>query len=458
MHQKLLVLLFVFFQFYTANAALTTIQTNEKILHFYYHDSLGYGHPVNAIKGATRVFINAPVLLFEADKNQTPYLIYPGDSLAVTKDMDGYSVFTIKNNIERNNELSFFPLLIKKFGGIYMTFPMHNYQSKAKDMERLKEYENDIKNIETKRLFLLDSFATKLAISTTFKTIVENIIRSTGLKDSMLLYSNNKALLKGNNVYEDKCKQIVASVNETTYSPYMPYLFAALLPVNIAVNNTTEFVIKTEKDFKASFDFVEGNFTKMSKNFLLSRTVYTALNNNVSIPPQYLEKYFIQCTDLNYTNLIKIKLQEIKLTEQLPPDENSLLLSDGTTNSLDNILKDNVGKLIYLDFWASWCSPCRIEMPYSTTLANTFKTKDIVFIYLSIDMNTSDWLKASQEEYLHNNNSYLILNATKAPIIKQFKIQAIPRYILIGKKGEILSEDAPRPSDSKIIELINQYL
>ena len=437
---------------------LTVLQTNEKILHFYYHDSLGYGHPVNAIKGTTKIFINAPVLLFEADKNQTPYLIYPGESLSVSKDKDGYSVFTIKNNIERNNELSFFPFLIKELGGIYMTFPLHPYQRKVQDIEQVNECEKEIKNIEKSRLFLLDSFTHKLNTSTTFKTIGENVIKCTSLKDLMLLYSNNKVLLKNNNLCENRFRQLVALVNETSYSPFIPYLFAALLPVSVSIHNSTEFVIKNNNEFKKSFDFIEGNFSKMSKNFLLARTVYTALENNVSMPPQYLEKFFIQCTDVNYKKLIKNKLEEIKVNKLLPTDGNSLLLLDGTKQSLNNILQENVGKLIYLDFWASWCSPCRSEMPSSAILENMFKAKEVIFIYLSIDTNTSYWIKASQEEDLHKNNSYLILNAKKSPIINQYKIQSIPRYILIGKKGEILSADAPRPSDSKIIELIKHYL
>jgi hypothetical protein len=81
----------------------------------------------------------------------------------------------------------------------------------------------------------------------------------------------------------------------------------------------------------------------------------------------------------------------------------------------------------------------------------------VIFIYLSIDTNTSDWVKACKEENLINN-SYLILNAEESPIINLYKIHEISRYMLIGKKGETLSANAPRFSDSKIIDLIKNHL
>jgi thiol-disulfide isomerase/thioredoxin len=190
----------------------------------------------------------------------------------------------------------------------------------------------------------------------------------------------------------------------------------------------------------------------------LARTIYTALNNNLSVPPHYLEKFYRECTDVGYTRLVKTKIAVKKLASLLPKGESVVLLLDGSTQTLNKVIQGNKGKLIYLDFWASWCSPCRDEMVSSAVLADTFKTREVIFIYLSIDTNTSDWSKASQEEDLKKENSYLILNAEKSPLIIKYKIHTIPRYMLIGKNSQIISTNAPRPSDSSVIALIKKHL
>ena len=65
--------------------------------------------------------------------------------------------------------------------------------------------------------------------------------------------------------------------------------------------------------------------------------------------------------------------------------EHIFTATDGTQKSLADIIKSHEGKVIYIDFWASWCIPCRSEMPHSVTLYEKLKDKEIVFIYLSID-------------------------------------------------------------------------
>ena len=57
--------------------------------------------------------------------------------------------------------------------------------------------------------------------------------------------------------------------------------------------------------------------------------------------------------------------------------------------SFDDIIAKYEGEVIYLDFWASWCGPCKKEMPYSHKLQQTFLGKDVVFVYFSSDKNAT---------------------------------------------------------------------
>jgi thiol-disulfide isomerase/thioredoxin len=135
-----------------------------------------------------------------------------------------------------------------------------------------------------------------------------------------------------------------------------------------------------------------------------------------------------------------------------------LLVDCKTIKDMQTVIAQYKKKLILLDFWASWCSPCRVEMPYLDRLKKNFKDKNIVFVCISTDKQTNDWLKASKEESLVNNNDFLFLNFHSSQFAQLYKINTIPRYILIDAKGKIINDDTPRPSDPKLKELINRNL
>ena len=94
-------------------------------------------------------------------------------------------------------------------------------------------------------------------------------------------------------------------------------------------------------------------------------------------------------------------------------------------------------------------------MPFSNSLRNVLKDKQIIFLYISTDDNVSSWKIASEEENIDRLNSFLLLNSFNSPLISKYKIQTIPRYILFDTEGRLLNSDAPRPSDPKLLQLLN---
>lgn len=114
------------------------------------------------------------------------------------------------------------------------------------------------------------------------------------------------------------------------------------------------------------------------------------------------------------------------------------------------------GKIIYLDFWASWCGPCRMEMPASKILQKQFVGKDVVFLYISLDDDKNSWLKALKAEEL--NGVHLHAPGWENSVAKKYGINGIPAYFLIGRNGEILENNASRPSDKSTVDLINKAL
>lgn len=132
--------------------------------------------------------------------------------------------------------------------------------------------------------------------------------------------------------------------------------------------------------------------------------------------------------------------------------ENKFVSLDGKTEqSLTDIFKANKGKVIYIDFWASWCAPCRKEMPASIELHKKLQHEDIVFVYISIDKHPTAWKKSLQNLHLEGIGQHYRRNQEEmVEFLKFFYIYSIPHYMIIGKNGQINNRDALPPSHPKL--------
>ena len=110
------------------------------------------------------------------------------------------------------------------------------------------------------------------------------------------------------------------------------------------------------------------------------------------------------------------------------------------------LIKPYEGKVIYIDFWASWCAPCLRSMPEAKQLREEYKDKEIIFIYLAFNDEKPRWkVPESKHEISYLSESYFITNSKTAQTIIDLKVGTIPRYLLFNKKGELLHQNAPEP-------------
>lgn len=110
-------------------------------------------------------------------------------------------------------------------------------------------------------------------------------------------------------------------------------------------------------------------------------------------------------------------------------------------------ISDFEGKVIYLDFWATSCAPCVAEIPFANNLQQKLKDEeDFVFIALSFDRNM-EYAKKIIKEREFKVVHLFEPKGMNSEIARAYNINGIPRYFIIDKEGNLISEDAKRPSD-----------
>lgn len=210
------------------------------------------------------------------------------------------------------------------------------------------------------------------------------------------------------------------------------------------------------KDWRKTFDELALKpFPKGSKRALLKRCVQE-IGDNFSAQDvnRYLDRYLDMTRDTaTYSQVIA--------QYNLSADAGKLLLKDvqGRATSLNRLLEKHKGKVVYLDFWASWCLPCREEMPPSAKLRERYGGKDVVFVYLAYNDREDSWKKAVEQEGLAGvEHCYLITNSKNSAVLERLKLETIPRYLIFDKKGRLAEFNAPRPSDRQITVVLDKYL
>ncbi|MGB4960216.1 MAG: TlpA disulfide reductase family protein, partial [Saprospiraceae bacterium] len=116
------------------------------------------------------------------------------------------------------------------------------------------------------------------------------------------------------------------------------------------------------------------------------------------------------------------------------------------------------GKVVFIDVWATWCMPCLQELPYLEQTQGSFsKNSDIVFVSISIDQDKDAWQKMVRQKKL-KGVQLIADNAWGSSIISHYKISGIPRFIIIGKNGNIISANAVRPSSKELKTILDNAL
>ncbi|WP_203256184.1 TlpA disulfide reductase family protein [Hyunsoonleella ulvae] len=235
--------------------------------------------------------------------------------------------------------------------------------------------------------------------------------------------------------YKDLEANFPASIELEKYSK--PYNDAFHLYNNV---EKSEDNLKTLKYYG---NIIDSLYTERGKNIIdaieynkesiaLSYIVYQ--NYETKSAPfikDLLNKFSPNIEDSYYISLLKeqVKLKESSSVGAMAPD---FTLVDDTNKIVK--LSDFKGSYVLIDFWASWCGPCRQEIPHLKKAYNTFKDEGFQVVSVSIDRKKEAWEKALKKEQL----PYIKLWDEKKETMQLYQYQSIPYIVLVSPEGKIL--------------------
>jgi len=211
---------------------------------------------------------------------------------------------------------------------------------------------------------------------------------------------------------------------------------------NILAQNALE---DAKYDYDALLASSEDGFSKLIAEKTAAELVRLE-NKKLDATFIALQKKNIEKSVTGLTKYYEEGLKTRKLNGSLSPSFEYDNYNGGKTK-----LEEFRGKYVYIDVWATWCAPCRVEIPFLKKLEEKYHDKNIVFVSLSIDQkkDVEKWKKLIKDKELGGVQVFAD-NDWNSQFVKDYNITGIPRFIIIDPNGNIVKADAPRPSSPTI--------
>lgn len=270
--------------------------------------------------------------------------------------------------------------------------------------------------------------------------------------DTLKVKEGNYVIANGNRgrgmlMYLKNNYDLDITVDAKTFQKTISYTGIGAAPNNYLVKK--HLLEKKVLADKSIYDLNEKAFAEKTR--AISKIFQDTLNNTADLDSSFIT---LQLADVNRLKrqldnsyeekqYIKTVLAKGNPSPKFSNYENH----KGGTTSLDDLK----GKYVYIDIWATWCVPCKKEIPYLKAIEKQYHGKNIEFVSISIDRpkDYDTWRKMVEKDSLTGIQLY----AKDKEFQNAYKANYIPRFILIDPEGNIVNANAPNPSDEKLKNL-----
>lgn len=388
-------------------------------------------------------------ILIAKDRNSIEFLIPSKAMVDVAIDFSNTNPLT--NIDHKNNEgISISKAFSKQFSEVAKSIQQINANT-------VQEVEANIESQVARATSAVDSaFNTKATqiYNAYYKTALKYLQQTT----RMTLFNHQQIMSNDSikmSVLNNILNQKSTFNDQDIYNPYYQNYITNQPLVQVFVKNILSNTARNI-DAKMVKDAINVAKASMPKN----SASYSALNLTTNASQGFQQKELIEIYQLIQESfkdengaLAKEKMLDIT---KFDTGSKAIDFEFTTKDGVKTKLSDYKGKVVYLDFWASWCGPCRQQMPAAKELKRHYDGKDVVFLYVSIDKDTASWengINAMSIEGVHT------LSPTwSGEIAKKYNISSIPAYFLIDKKGNFATKPARPSQKEEVIKQIDALL
>ncbi len=178
-------------------------------------------------------------------------------------------------------------------------------------------------------------------------------------------------------------------------------------------------------------------FIKSNSNSAVSGHFTSNVKNSVSFK-ELKEINNLLSDEVKALTYVKWLPKKVSILEPVQPGNIALDIKDKTPEGNDFSLSELRGKYVLVDFWASWCGPCRSFNPELVKIYNQYKNKNFEILGVSLDNKKERWLKAIKDdklEWKHVSD----LKGWKCVHSRKYGVSSIPHAMLVGPDGKIIS-------------------
>ena len=384
--------------------------------------------------------------LYQA-KNGTPLHLEAGDNITINYDAKDFrktlaisgkgseisSYLVVKNNKERE--------LIGEGTGVYTQGEV--------------DYKKTFYGVKTAQKELLNA---AIGIDPAYKAKEERNIQYAYLGKLNIYKSYHSHYAKKKDF--EPSKEFLSELHNITFDSEEDFVFSAAyksLVTNHYQNKVSELIKADEKLDRSTvmLSICATIENQTIKNALIHEAIKYTITRADNLEALYAAYKAAGSTDeKNNTEIEKSYTSLIKLAKGSPsPKFVDYENNAGGTTSLDDLK----GKYTYIDIWATWCGPCIREIPSLKKVEKQFHGKNIQFLSISIDAKKDHqkWKDMIKGKELGGIQLFAD-NLWESKFVADYMVKGIPKFILLDPQGNIVTANAPRPSDKKLVELFKE--